>query len=263
MQQAFGYLRLGLRMLAFGAWTLFALGLFELHALFADRSRRYIVLQPYLRAWARGCVLIFQVRMETNSVPLPDSGTWLVVCNHRSPLDVVVLLHLFGGIVLSHAGVAQWPIIGLGARRVGVIFVNRSDRQSGARAVQLIRDCLRAGYMVSMFPEGTTFDGDEVRPFRKGFLRASEGLDVEILPMGICYRAGDAFVQKNFLHHLLAVAVKPCIPISVACGKPISRRHLNSEDTTAVQASVQELVYQARAAFDARWKDDDPEIRMD
>lgn len=258
MNQALGYLRLGARMLAFGFWTLLALGSFELHALFTDKRRRYAVLQPYLRAWARGCLIIFAVRIEAHGLPAHSPAARLILPNHRSPLDVVVLLHLFGGVVLSHAAVARWPIIGLGARRVGVVFVDRSSRQSGARAIQAIRDSLQAGYTVSMFPEGTTFDGDEVRPFRKGFLRASEGLDVEILPMGICYRAGDAFVQKNFLRHLLAVAVKPWIPISVTCGKPILRKPLDPEGTSVVQASVQELVYQARAAFDARWKKDAP-----
>jgi len=207
--------------------------------------------------------MIFAVRIETHGVPTQTTGARLIVSNHRSPLDVVVLLHLFGGVVLSHAAVARWPIIGLGARRVGVVFVDRSSRQSGARAVQAIRNSLQAGCTVSMFPEGTTFDGDEVRPFRKGFLRASEGLEVDILPMGICYRPGDAFVQKNFLHHLLAVAVKPVIPISVACGTPISRKHLNSEDTSAVRALVQKLIHQARAAFDARWPIHENEVSPD
>ena len=92
----------------------------------------------------------------------------LVVANHRSTADILVLLRTFGGRMVSRADLAGWPLVGAAARAVGTLFVDRSDAASGATAVRAIRTRLVAGDTVIVFPEGTTFPDDEVRPFHAG-----------------------------------------------------------------------------------------------
>ncbi|MCB9666696.1 MAG: 1-acyl-sn-glycerol-3-phosphate acyltransferase [Myxococcales bacterium] len=248
-----GYARLLVRFGGFVVWTLLTWSAFEVRAFFAPPSRRPHVLDKYIRTWAKGCLALFHVKYVISGIPAPTEKGRLVLANHRSPLDVVILLRHFGGCMLSHAGVRRWPLLGLVTRRVGTIFVDRESRESGRAALLTIRQRLTDGYTVGMFPEGTTFEGDRVRAFRKGFITASYGLTVDVILVGLCYSDGDAFVQAGFAKHVKEVASRSTIRISIACGVPFSASTLQPTDAPRVQASVQELVDQARAAHVARW----------
>lgn len=249
-----GYVRLTFRVVGALLWALTALSLFELRALFAPQNQRQSLLDAYVQRWARGCLWIFGIEHVIRYTAPTSHGARLIVANHRSPLDIVLLLYMFGGSLLSHAGVSHWPIMGFVTRRVGTIFVNRASKQSGVRAIQRIRHRLALGHTIGMFPEGTTFEGDTVHHFRKGFLRASAGLDVEIVPVGVCYAQGDGFVQSTLTQHVLKVAVKPRIHVAVVCGAPLASSSLGLSDASKVHATVQQLVFEARELFNSHWE---------
>ena len=98
----------------------------------------------------------------------------LFVMNHRSMLDIFVTLAFFEANMVSRADLSGWPVMGLAARRVGTLFVDRSDKQSGAAVIRAMGDAVERGRGVMVYPEATTFAGDEVRPFRAGaFLAAA------------------------------------------------------------------------------------------
>ena len=107
-------------------------------------------------------------RAITSGTAPPQGRGHLVVANHRSTADILVLLRAFGGHMVSRADLARWPLVGVAARAVGTVFVDRANAASGANAVRAIRDRLAEGHTVIVFPEGTTFPDDEVRPFHAG-----------------------------------------------------------------------------------------------
>src|SRR3954447_22844907 len=123
----------------------------------------------YVRSWARSLLRVLHVEAQIDAAPgsLVRNGTpRLVVANHRSTLDILLMLDMFGGNLLARGDMAEWPAIGIMARRAGTLFVRRGDPASGAAAVQRMRERLRRGVTISVFPEGTTFAGDEVREFQ-------------------------------------------------------------------------------------------------
>src|SRR5690606_26775233 len=97
----------------------------------------------------------------------PERGR-VIVSNHRSTIDVGVLLATFGGTMVSRGDLARWPLLGRAARSVGTVFVDRGDAKSGASTIRSIQRHLATGRSIGIFPEGTTFEGDEVRPFHAG-----------------------------------------------------------------------------------------------
>jgi len=182
------------------------------------------------------------------AVPPPHAGARLVVANHRSPADIIVLLSLFGGQFLGQANVARWPILGAAARKAGTVFVERERGSSGASAIRTMRRRLKEGATMLVFPEGTTFAGDEVRDFRLGALSAAKGLDVELIPVGLAYDHGAEWVDEPFLTYLNRIASRPRGRIVVRIGTPTSPG--KGEETAALAArlrsDVQELVSEAR-----------------
>jgi 1-acyl-sn-glycerol-3-phosphate acyltransferase len=213
--------------------------------------RRTQIMQRWVRRWARGLLALFGVDREMcGNAPRWGGGPRLVVANHRSPLDIIALLECFGGYVLARHDLDRWPMLGYAARESRTIFVDRNDPRSGVKAIREIRNRLRGGETVIVFPEGTTHAGDEVHPFQGGALAAARGLDgVELLPVGIAYEPGAEFVNESFGQHVLRVAQRRKTHVAICVGAPVPAGADREAMAQALRAEVQQLVHQARAAL--------------
>lgn len=79
----------------------------------------------------------------------------IVVANHVSYLDILILCALRPCVFLAKKEVGQWPLFGWAARALGCIFVRRESLMGRAHA---LRQCLRLSPTadIALFPEGTT-----------------------------------------------------------------------------------------------------------
>ncbi|MCG8555399.1 MAG: 1-acyl-sn-glycerol-3-phosphate acyltransferase [Proteobacteria bacterium] len=214
------------------------------------RRERDALFQRYMRAWAKGLLDLFAIEFTIQPQICGAGGARLVAANHRSPIDVALLLHHFGGCCVSRADLAGWPILGHAARRADTIFVDREDRTSGARAIRTIRERLRQGRTVIVFPEGGTFRGDEVRPFQPGVFAAARGLQVEVVPVGVAYQAGSEFVDESFVQHVLRIARRRGTRVALRIGTPSMARGSSDALARRLRAEVQDLVSEARQVCD-------------
>jgi 1-acyl-sn-glycerol-3-phosphate acyltransferase len=241
------------RGLGMAALTLSMLGAVTLHQRLAGPAAQRQVFQRWMKTWADLQLRVFGVSSSVHGVlPPTAAGARLVVANHRSPIDILLLLKLFGGVVLSRGDLARWPLLGLAARRAETIFVDRDDAMSGVLAVRALRNRLGNGNTVIVFPEGTTLAGDEVRPFQQGAFAAARGLSVEIVPVGIAYPAGSEFLDESFMEHVSRMARRPVTHVACAVGSarpmPGHRKGL----AEGLREEVQTLVNQARSELEHR-----------
>ena len=88
-----------------------------------------------------------------------DRTVRLLVANHVSWLDVLVLGSIETLCFVAKLEVAHWPAVSVVARLAGTIFVDRRRRRHIPRVNAVMADRLRAGRSVLLFPEGTTHDG--------------------------------------------------------------------------------------------------------
>jgi 1-acyl-sn-glycerol-3-phosphate acyltransferase len=212
-------------------------------------------LNGYVRRWARSLLAILRVELQVEGDELdtapgsPAMMRRLVVANHRSTLDILLMLHLFGGQLLARGDMATWPAIGIMARRAGTLFVDRDDPTSGAGAVQRMRERLRRGITIGVFPEGTTFPGDEVRKFQAGAFVAIAREKGVVLPVGIAYeRADSIFGEEPIADHLKRIAQARTTPVAVAIGTPIPATGAGvTRLANHAHDEVQRLVHRARS----------------
>ena len=133
--------------------------------------------------WAGRTLLRMGVEARLLAPIPPGAQVW--VSNHLSWLDPLIFLSLRPSCALAKAEVAGYPLIGRGASRIGLRFVDRDDLFSRAAALRgMVRD-LRAGRDFLLFPEGTTTPGDRLAPLREGGLRMAHRLGVKVLPFRI------------------------------------------------------------------------------
>lgn len=124
--------------------------------------------------WSRGLCALLGVRLEVCGAP-PRGGA-LLVSNHLSYLDVVVLGALFPCTFVSKAEVARWPVIGFLARAMGTVFLQREEKRALRGVNEILAARLARGEALVLFPEGTSTSGAEVLAFRPALLEPAVAL---------------------------------------------------------------------------------------
>lgn len=208
----------------------------------------------WVRRWARAMLALFSVEcVVKGAIPPPtrkgERGR-LIVANHRSAIDIGVLLATFGGTMVSRSDLAEWPIVGAAARSVGTVFVDRTNAESGAATIRAIQKHLDEGATIILFPEGTTFEGDDVRSFFGGAFIAAARAGAEVLPVGLAYprSSGAAFVNETFTQHLARMAKSTSTRMVLVAGDPIDvvKGSKAGPLTKRAHAEVSALVAKAR-----------------
>lgn len=244
-----GALRKSLRAAGFAALTASSIALLHAREALSTEAEHGAVLTRHKKRYFGAMLRLFGTDLEVlHGPPARATRARLIISNHRSALDIGVLMWLFDAQILSRGDVAQWPLVGYGARRLGTLFVDRRDQSSRAGAVRVMRRTLAAGRTLVVFAEGTTYAGDEVRPFHPGAFLAARGLDVEVVPVGLAYEPGAEYVAKTFSAHLADVAARPRSRVVASIGAPMSAADDPRVAAEQVREAVARLVLEARAA---------------
>lgn len=143
--------------------------------------------------FCRALCRLLQIEVRQDRAPGREPA--LLVANHVSWLDVIVLGRESSLCFLAKAEVASWPVLGRLARAQGCVFIDRSRRMTIPSVNRQIADRLREGRSVVLFPEATTSDGTRIQRFHAPHFQAAEdamaldpGLEtVAIQPLAICY----------------------------------------------------------------------------
>jgi 1-acyl-sn-glycerol-3-phosphate acyltransferase len=176
-----------------------------------------------LRLWCRAALRALGIVLTVEGRPAPD-GT-LIVANHVSWLDVLVIGACGGHGFVAKSEVGRWPALGWLAGCADTLFLVRGDRASAARTAERIAFRLRAGAGVVLFPEGTTSRGERVGAFRHRLLAAASHVHALVQPVALAYGpAGGAeapFVGDDaFLPHLVRQIALPRTEAQVRFGRP-------------------------------------------
>jgi 1-acyl-sn-glycerol-3-phosphate acyltransferase len=137
-----------------------------------------------VQAWARGMLEVLGIPLQVAGTP-PRHGPMLVVANHISWLDILVLLAACHGRFVSKSDVKHWPLIGTLATGGGTLYIEREKRRDAMRVVHHIAGSLVAGQIVVVFPEGTTGDGGELLPFHGNLIQAAIAAKAPVQPVGL------------------------------------------------------------------------------
>jgi 1-acyl-sn-glycerol-3-phosphate acyltransferase len=139
-----------------------------------------------VQAWAHAMLGRLGIRVEVRGRP-PANGPMLLVANHISWLDILVLHAARHCRFVAKAEVRHWPLIGALATGGGTLYIERESRRDALRVVHRMAECLRAGDIVAVFPEGTTSDGTRLLPFHANLLQAAISANAPALPVGLSF----------------------------------------------------------------------------
>jgi 1-acyl-sn-glycerol-3-phosphate acyltransferase len=159
--------------------------------------------------------------------PISDTpqykSNFLFVSNHRSYVDPVIVNCFVPTLPVAKLEVADWPLIGFGAKITGVLYVKRVDKQSRADTRAGVREALQKKFHVLIYPEGTTSDLPQCLPFRFGSFKTAIEENKGILPIAIDYGLkSDAWIGRDtFVPHFMRCFGKWSTDVKIAFGEPI------------------------------------------
>ena len=160
-----GWLRITARSLALIALLLVFV---PLHYLYRVISYGSPFPMLFLRCAARVCGARVQV-----------VGTHLkrdvfFVANHISWVDILALAGASGTAFVAKAELAEAPVVGWLASLNRTVFVKREHRMGVAEQINALKEALVDNWSVTVFPEGTTTDGQSLLPFKTSMLSVLE-----------------------------------------------------------------------------------------
>lgn len=116
----------------------------------------------------------------------PGKGPYVVVANHQSLLDILMLSKLPREMKwIAKEELFRVPWVGWMFRISGDIAVKRGDAESGGAALAKARRYLENGMNVMIFPEGTRSKTAKLLPFKSGAFRLAIEAGVPILPIAV------------------------------------------------------------------------------
>jgi 1-acyl-sn-glycerol-3-phosphate acyltransferase len=120
---------------------------------------------------------------------VPDEGGCIVVCNHVSYVDALVIAACVRRpirFVMDHR-IFRFPLLNWLFRTMQAIPVAsaREDPALKEAAFEAAANALRAGEVVGIFPEGTLTPNGELAPFRAGIERMVKDTPVPVVPMAL------------------------------------------------------------------------------
>ena len=143
-----------------------------------------------VQRWAAEMLRRIGVRLEVHGAP-PAHGPMLLVANHISWLDILVMHAARHCRFVAKSDIRRWPLIGTLASGAGTLYIERESRRDAMRVVHRMAESLRAGDVIGIFPEGTTTDGTFLLPFHANLLQAAISTGTPVQPMALGFYAQD------------------------------------------------------------------------
>lgn len=143
------------------------------------------------RAMARwGAAAIFKMigsPIEVRGQPLTEGDVAIVVANHQSYLDGIILTAVLPPhyTFLIKGEMARVPVAGFLLTRLGSLFVDRSSTNKRQRSARRLVQTARQGHALAVFPEGTFDDVPGLKPFHLGAFRAAWRAGSAVAPIVI------------------------------------------------------------------------------
>lgn len=179
----------------------------------------------WLQGAARAILKVLDIGSQVEGQP-PTCG--LVVSNHLSYLDIIIISATMSCFFVAKMEIDGWPFFGKAARSGGTIFLDRSSLASAMTVAEQMTERLKLPVPVLLFPEGTSTDGAQVLRFHSRLIDPATTAGAPITAAAIRYVIdGDVeerelcwYGDEKFITHLWKVLGVTGFAAQVRFGEP-------------------------------------------
>lgn len=203
-----------------------------------------------IKRWASKMLQILEIEVHCNQLPDSDFAG-LVVSNHLSWLDILVIQSLMPGVFVAKAEVGRWPLIGAMARSCATIFVDRATARSAHAMVDSTVAAFEQRYTVVAFPEGTSTDGSDLARFHANVFEGAIRAQAQVQPVSLRYVDANTGLPAESAHFTGETTLLASLRKVLASSSIKTQVHL-SQRIVAVGHTRKSLCHQAHRVIRAQ-----------
>lgn len=187
--------------------------------------------------WSRVNAFFTPMLVKVKGKEHIQKGTsYIVVPNHQSLYDIFALYGYLGLDVkwVMKKELAKIPGLGFGSKKVGHIFLDRSNQRAAVKSLEEAKKRLVNGVSVVIFPEGTRSKTGKLLPFKRGAFKLAKDLELPLLPVTING-------TRKIMPHSSSVNILPG-KVSIQIHKPISAKDLKDSELPDIMEQVKKTI---------------------
>lgn len=223
-----------------GLWT--TLAVFP----FVDPPRK----RTLIKRWCARVLASLNIETRMQGSLDTDGGNLLIVANHVSWLDILVVNAQQPVRFVAKSELASWPFAGRLIRGAGTIFIARGRRHDTKRVNHHAAEALSRGDIIAVFPEGTTTDGSMLLRFHASLLQPIVESHGRVQPVALRYldahgvpSTAPAYGDETIASSFWRVCGERRLFVDVMASPPISaqqlhRRELARRAECAIQSAL-------------------------
>ena len=182
----------------------------------SDKQNKILVL------WSKGILQISGIKLRIfdnhNFIT-----TGLLLPNHRSYIDIFMILGIAPSKIIAKIEISKWPLISYGLRNYKMLLLNRNSMASRMKILRDIVEMINLNKRIVIFPEGTTYKSPEIGSLKKGTFQLAAKNNISIQPIAIELKdVNDSWVGKDlFVTHFLRQSGIIRREVGISIGKPL------------------------------------------
>jgi len=169
---------------------------------------------------------------------IDSNETYVMVANHQSLLDILVLFRLFAHFKwVSKIENFKIPCVGWNMRLNRYIELRRGDRTSIVKMLRACRETLESGSSIMMFPEGTRSANGRLKQFKPGAFELAKDTHRPLLPI-LVEGTASALPKKGLVfqgRHQIRIRVLDAVPYESFEHEPVEQLTLRIRELFASQ----------------------------
>ena len=174
------------------------------------KNKRYIFHS--MLSFINGSLIYLAVGLKKRILgvtPETFSRSKVVIANHSSFLDILVTTMLHPKLILlTNKWVWNSPVFGSVVRLADYYPVSEGAEDS----IEMLKDRVKEGYSVVVFPEGRRSEDGKINRFHKGAFYLAEALDIPVQPL-LIHGAADGIPKGTFYLNEGCLSLKFLPPI--------------------------------------------------
>jgi 1-acyl-sn-glycerol-3-phosphate acyltransferase len=201
----------------------------------------YMLVPEFLMRFICWLLVHSIYRLEKTGLEnIPDEGPAVLVCNHVSFVDPLVILAASPRpirFVMDHR-IFRTPVISFVFRTGKAIPIApaKEDEALLNKAYDDVAKALEAGELVAIFPEGRITDTGELYPFKGGIMRILERSPVPVIPLALKGLWGSFFSRMAGKAMSPRSHLRPFSKIGLQAGAPVAPNAVTPEGLQAMVA---------------------------
>lgn len=207
-------------------------------------DKKLRILHLFTSFWGVSFVWInpfLRIKIEGRE-KIQSGTTYVMVCNHQSLLDIMVLFRIFTHFKwVAKKELFKIPIVGWTMTLNGYVKVDRAHKSSHIKMLKECESNLERGNSMMIFPEGTRSEDGQIQTFKEGAFKLALDAKKSILPI-ILNGTSDSFPKSGlFFRKFSTIQIRILDPVDYSSFMNMPSKELASKVREEMKIALEKL----------------------